>query len=975
MCGKWLLAGIGVVAVLMAGAVVSARGVGLEAGRVGAPDAEIGDAGAELVSVFLLLGEQADLTSAATIEDWTARGRAVYAALSEVAGRTQPRVLNRLARLKAAGHVQAVQPLWIVNAIAVRADAETLKTLAAWPEVARIVPNRKLEPPGVEMAAGQAQAPAAVEWGVSKIRAPEVWTTYQVNGAGAVAANVDTGVDFTHPALVNQYRGNLSVFGENAVSNGVFDHNFNWYDPTGVHPAPVAVEGSHGTHVMGTEVGWDGGANQIGVAPGATWIAAYGCCPDNLTLLLAQQFMLAPTDLAGNNANPALRPHVLNQSWGGPGGSEIFQPALAALRASGIFSSISAGNMGSACGTLGSPGDNPLVFSVGSTDSSDAIAGSSSRGPNPFSGRTGPEVSAPGVMVRSSIAGGGYQNYSGTSMAAPHVAGAVALLISLEPRLAGQVEQIEELLRKTAVPRTSTQSCGGVAGSAVPNNAFGWGRLDVKAAADLVWQAGYLAGRVTSSGLPMAGATVTFSRMGKSLTTMTHAEGDFRVVAGAGVWTVEVKAFGYAPALHANVTVSQDQTTAVDTDLAALPAAVVHGRVTDSITGVGVPALVMLANEASAAPVFADASGMYSLPVPATTRGPVATVDITAQHPGFHPLTQSAAVSGTVALDFSLSARPNYTCLDDRQPGGPVFNWQDASDGVTYHLGDDASTAFLPLAQPFTYFGTPYTTVTVNSNGYIYFTNAWWSRVQMMLPFEGPPNAALTALGEDLNPAQGTQGLVYVKSTANAFIAQWQAVEHWASGDPETFEIILDLPTGAVTYQYQTLSWPDYTTVGLEDAAGSVGQLYSYANSAGLQAGRAVRFTPASGNGVSWGCDHAYTLTAAPVVAANTVTYHLHWNEVGFGGAASAVLTATVPASSTFVAASGGVQPQGGVLTWSLGNLRPRASGQAWFTVRPHGAQALTTATISDQSGQARTVTTAASAPGMVWMPMMMKDE
>ena len=111
MCGKWLLAGIGVVAVLMAGAAVSARGVGLEAGRAGAPDAEIGDAGAEFSSVFLLLGEQADLTSAATIEDWTARGRAVYAALSEVAGRTQPRVLNRLARLKAAGRVQAMQPL------------------------------------------------------------------------------------------------------------------------------------------------------------------------------------------------------------------------------------------------------------------------------------------------------------------------------------------------------------------------------------------------------------------------------------------------------------------------------------------------------------------------------------------------------------------------------------------------------------------------------------------------------------------------------------------------------------------------------------------------------------------------------------------------------------------------------------------------------------------------------------------------
>jgi subtilisin family serine protease len=919
---------------------------------------------AEKSSVFLLLREQADLTDAALIEDWTARGRAVYAALNGAAARTQPALLTRLRALKAAGHVESVQSLWIVNAVAVRADAATLKAMAAWPEVARIVPNRKLEPPSVEIGAEAAAAPATVEWGVTKIRAPEVWATYGITGTGAVAANVDTGVDFTHPALIRQYRGNLG--------NGIFNHNFNWYDPTGAHPAPVAVEGSHGTHVMGTEVGWDGGANQIGVAPGARWMAAYGCCPDNLTLLLAQQFMLAPTNLAGQQPTPDLRPHVLNQSWGGPGGSEIFQSALAALRASGIFSSISAGNMGAACGTLGSPGDNPLVFSVGSTDSTDTIAGSSSRGPNPFSGQIGPELAAPGVLVRSSIAGGGYQNYSGTSMASPHVAGAVALLISLEPKLAGQVEQIEELLRQTAVPRTSSQACGGVSGSALPNNVYGWGRLDVKAAADLVWQAGYLAGQVTSVGAPLPGATVTFSRFGKRLSTTTNAEGRYRVVAGAGSWTVEAAAFGYAAVTHANVTVNQDQATDLDMSLAPRSSVLLHGHVTDRASGTDVPALVMLANQDAAPPVFADASGLYTLTVPLGPDGLGISYDVVAQHPGFHTLTQSVTISSSSAtLDFGLDAQPNYTCLDNRQPGGPVFNWLDASDGMTYRLGDDASTTFLPLAQPFTYFGAPYTTVTVNSNGYIYFTNAWWSRAQMMIPFEGPPNAALSALGEDLNPAQGTQGLVFVKSTSDKFIAQWQAVEHWASGNPETFQIILDLPTGAITYQYQTLSWPDFTTVGLEDLTGGVGQLYSYANSAGLQNGRAVRFTPTSGVGVTWGCDHAFTLTASPTVAANTATYHLHWNELGFGGAPSAVLTATVPLGSVFVAASGGILPQNGVLTWNLGNLRPRASGQAWFSVRPQGANAATTARLSDASGQQRTATATASAPGMTWLPLL----
>lgn len=190
------------------------------------------------------------------------------------------------------------------------------------------------------------------------------------------------------------------------------------------------------------------------------WPGAFGCCPSNEALLDAQQFIVAPTDLAGNNPNPSLRPDVVNQSWGGPGGSQIFEQVIASLRASGIFPAFSAGNNGSSagdgCGRLGSPGDNPSAFNVGNTDINDNISSSSSRGPNPFTGATGPNVLLLALISALVCPAMPNSSFSGTSMASPHVAGPVALLISLEPQLRGQVEQLEELLRKTAVPRTSS---------------------------------------------------------------------------------------------------------------------------------------------------------------------------------------------------------------------------------------------------------------------------------------------------------------------------------------------------------------------------------------------------------------------------------------------------------------------------------------------------------------------------------------
>ena len=112
------------------------------------------------------------------------------------------------------------------------------------------------------------KAPQGIEWGIDFINAPEAWAQ-GATGAGIVVSSVDSGTDYTHPALVNQYRGNNG--------DGTFTHDYNWYDAYGdCASGPCDLDG-HGTHTMGTMVGDDGSTNQVGVAPGAKWIAAKGC--------------------------------------------------------------------------------------------------------------------------------------------------------------------------------------------------------------------------------------------------------------------------------------------------------------------------------------------------------------------------------------------------------------------------------------------------------------------------------------------------------------------------------------------------------------------------------------------------------------------------------------------------------------------------------------------------------------------------
>ncbi len=418
---------------------------------------------------FVVLKDRADLIAASRIGDRAARARAVIQALQSTAFSSQA-----AARALLTNQRVPFTAYWVQNLIFVpRGSLALARALAQRPEVESLRPEPVFAIPAVVSA--EAIPAQGVEWNIAKIRADQVWPV--TRGAGIVVSNIDTGVRYTHKALVRQYRGNLG---------GSFSHKGNWNDPTGRCGGAPCDNTSHGTHVMGTIVGDDGVSNHIGVAPDAKWIACKGCADNSACygshLMSCAQWIMDPYgDGSGSG-----QPDVVNNSWAGASGNTWFLSFVDNWRAAGIFPAFAAGNSGPACGTAGSPADYPQAFAGGSTDSADVISWSSARGPSILMG-VKPNVTAPGVGIRSSTAlmDDIYEYFSGTSMASPHVAGTVALVWAAQPSLRGKVSLTEQLLQDAAAKLSTTEDCGGTA-LQVPNNTYGHGRLDAFAAAATV---------------------------------------------------------------------------------------------------------------------------------------------------------------------------------------------------------------------------------------------------------------------------------------------------------------------------------------------------------------------------------------------------------------------------------------------------------------------------------------------------------
>ena len=365
--------------------------------------------------------------------------------------------------LHASGASDEVQ-LWIINGVAARVPAPALNGLQHFPGVASITLDKRVkEPPPPEPVT---EATATAEWNLNAVQAPDLWAQ-GFTGQGVVVANMDSGVDVDHPDLAARYRG-----GSNS-----------WFDPNGQHASPYDYSG-HGTGTMAIMVGGDAGGTTIGMAHGARWIAAK-IFNDNgqasfSGIHASYQWMLDPDGDAGTDDAPA----VVNNSWGfrynaGECISD-FQVDIDLLRAGGISVVFSAGNTGPAAASSESPANNAGSIAVGAVDAAGNIADFSSRGPSACDGTLYPELAAPGVNVRSADRSfGGFALYtvaSGTSFAAPHVAGAIALLRSAAAD--ANLPEIETALNITAVDL----------GAAGPDQDSGYGLLAVADAYDALSQ-------------------------------------------------------------------------------------------------------------------------------------------------------------------------------------------------------------------------------------------------------------------------------------------------------------------------------------------------------------------------------------------------------------------------------------------------------------------------------------------------------
>jgi subtilisin family serine protease len=433
----------------------------------------------KVVSTLVYLGQQVDLEALGNLFDadharLRDRHEAVVLALRDTADLQQPALLQHLDELRAQGRVQTVQAFWIANAVRVDATPAEIVLLAQRPEVDRIYFNPKVTTitPVGEAPGGEGGVASVPEPGVAAVRAPEVWAL-GITGNGVLVSTLDTGVEGTHPSLASRWKGLEPGYAGNP--------DWAWFDPVTNTTFPQAF-GDHGTHTMGTVCGGAPG-DQIGVAPGAKWIHA--AVIDRVSIaqtvsdaILAFQWLIDPD---GNPNTFFDVPAVCSNSWGladfhgYPDCDQTFWTFLDACETAGIVILFSAGNEG--LSGLRRPSDRATdayrtlaVAAVNGNVPSFPIAGFSSQGPTQctlFGGSAiKPDISAPGVSVRSATLNGTYGFKDGTSMASPHVNGVVALMREANPDLS--VEQVKQIIYDTAQDL----------GAASEDNAYGWGMID-----------------------------------------------------------------------------------------------------------------------------------------------------------------------------------------------------------------------------------------------------------------------------------------------------------------------------------------------------------------------------------------------------------------------------------------------------------------------------------------------------------------
>jgi len=480
--------------------------------------------------------------------------------LERKAKESQAKILSDLAPLESKGQIEILRSFWINNSILAEVDKETIKKLNNRDDVKEVILDKIISLPDITV---MDTGPNLPTWGLEKINATKVWGDYGIKGEGIVVGIMDTGVDWTHEALKDNYRGRDG------------NHQYSWKDFTR-HNYQTPTDGhGHGTHVAGTAVGGGNGL-PIGVAPKAEWIAAKifddSGSATTSGIHAAFEWFLAP------GGDPSKAPHVVNNSWGNSNTytTEYFEDVAAWISA-GIFPLFAAGNNGPLTSSISAPASYTNAFAVGATDQYNYVTDFSSRGPVYWENDDGqreliikPDIMAPGYQIYSaypeSLGKGKYVYLSGTSMATPHVAGAIALLLSADPSLS--IPDIQKILVETAQKDHHMGE--------LPNNIYGNGVIDIYRAVTETVFSGILSGSVVNEqGNPIE---ATISIASENMTIQTDEKGNFERKIREGTYQVKVSSFGYQT-LETTVTLVKGEKTEVKWTLASSPTYELSGQV------------------------------------------------------------------------------------------------------------------------------------------------------------------------------------------------------------------------------------------------------------------------------------------------------------------------------------------------------------------------------------------------------------
>lgn len=532
--------------------------------------------------------------------------------------------------------IEFINSFWIGNILHLKINRLGLDWLQKNQDIVQIVENGKAYIPEPTFGIINQPTSPTIEWNISKVNADRVWKELYISGQEIIVGSLDTGAVWTHPAIKNKYRGWNNT-------TGASDHNYNWFDTVNMQTTPYDDNSgyTHGTHTIGTVLGSEGSFNQIGVAPGAKWIAVKSFNSsgggDYDKILSGMQWLIEPTRLDRSSPDASKKPHIVNNSWQAFFCNDIYRTAVQVWRAVGIVPVFANGNFGSSTSTTTSPGDYPESIAVGATDINDVIADFSSRGPScaALGGEIKPEVSAPGVNIRSCFRADSYKKLNGTSMATPHVAGLVALLLSVDPDLS--IDEIETIIKDSSIDL----------GTPGPDNSYGAGRIDAYQAVYPVYNRGKLEGTVTSSGNQLPSAKVEITSGQNTITLSTDENGRYATKLPHGIYQVTLSKFGYKEVSRVIMVVRQ-QTVTSDANLTLLPTYSVSGRVTKKNGSLSsARATITLVNTPLSTQTNPD--GIYVF-----NDVPEGDYQIVASADNCRPSTRRLTVASNASLNFTL---------------------------------------------------------------------------------------------------------------------------------------------------------------------------------------------------------------------------------------------------------------------------------------------------------------------------------